>query len=269
MALIIVRHGEIYTKSEYVRQLFIQTLYSRLQNALPGATVRSAKWRLYVEGGPDDAMERISRVFGVVSFSPAIEIPPTIEKMREVGLSLVKARLNKRTAFAVRTHRLDKNFPVKSPDVSREVGGYIQDATGAPVDLDNPKVCLNIEIFSGKAHLFTETYPGPGGLPLGTAGRMLALIDGKNSVLAAWMMMKRGLIVTPEFADKKAEKLFSVLEKWGYSQHRKSAELGVITGETDPRKFAQLWASFNVPVYAPLIGLDKKQLAALEKKVFK
>lgn len=268
---VIVRHGEIFTKSEPVRRIFVDRLVRNIRQMLPGRRVINAKWRVFVFPKDDADEERVldalSRVFGVVSFSPCIESSPDIGSLKKDGLALVKPLMKHSETFAVKTQRLTKQGPT-SLDINIAVGAHIKDATGAKVDLGSPGVCLGIEIYAGHAYLFAQSLAGPGGLPLGTAGKVIALVDDKYSVMAAWMMMKRGATVFPSIEGQKAKKAFGILGKWGYSQTDDSDALAVVSGVRDVKEMLRIAAGFNVPLFAPLIGLDKKSIASLEKKVF-
>jgi thiamine biosynthesis protein ThiI len=93
--------------------------------------------------------------------------------------------------------RADKGFPLSSPDVERELGRRVQAARGWPVDLSNPAMVIRVEILPGEIFYNFGRQPGPGGLPSGTAGRVVALLSGGiDSPVAAYRMMRRGCAVT-------------------------------------------------------------------------
>jgi thiamine biosynthesis protein ThiI len=109
-----------------------------------------------------------------------------------------QAGLGPGRTFRISARRADKSFPLVSPEVERRVGAAVVAATQAPVDLEAPEVEIGIEIQPGRALVFGETIPGPGGLPLSTQGRVVALLsNGIDSPVAAWLMMKRGCGVIP------------------------------------------------------------------------
>jgi thiamine biosynthesis protein ThiI len=97
-------------------------------------------------------------------------------------------------SFRILTRRADKNFALKSPEIDREVGAAVKEATGIPVDLENPELTIRIEILPTAAFYSVGRYSGPGGLPVGISGRGMALISGGiDSPVAAYRMMRRGL----------------------------------------------------------------------------
>jgi len=240
--MIIVRHGEIYTKSPPVRRQFIEKLAQNIRAALPDAKIVKKRWRILVYAEDErKAVEKLKRVFGVVSFSTCIETDAELGKIKkavERFLPKIKGK-----TFAVRAQRLTKEL-FESQRINEVIGDFVRKRAKAKVNLDNPKVTLGIEIYDGRAYVFIDKHAGAGGLPLGTAGKML-LIKSKNSGLAAWMIRKRGIEV-----DVKAK-----------------YPLGAVTGETDVGRFLRLKKKYKVPVYAPLIGLNKKELDELKKKV--
>jgi len=128
-------------------------------------------------------------------------------------------------SFRVHTKRADKCFPLTSPEVNRRLGARIQQATGAPVDLEHAALTVAVDILPGRAVFSLEKRPGPGGLPVGTSGRVLALLSGGiDSPVAAWRMMRRGCRVdfvhfhSVPFLDRtsqeKARELYRLLLEW-------------------------------------------------------
>ncbi len=61
------------------------------------------------------------------------------------------------------------------------------------VDVKHPDLTIHCEI-RDLAYLYTSPKPGPGGLPVSTAGKgMLLLSGGIDSPVAAYRMAQRGL----------------------------------------------------------------------------
>jgi thiamine biosynthesis protein ThiI len=240
--MITVRHGEIYTKSPPVRRQFIEKLAQNIRVALPDAKIVKKRWRILVYAKDEKkALDKLGQVFGVVSFSTCIETDAemaSIKKAVEKFLPKIKGR-----TFAVRAQRLTKEL-MESQRINEVIGDFVRKKAKAKVDLSSPQVTLGIEIYDGRAYIFIDKHAGAGGLPLGTAGKML-LIKSKNSGLAAWMIRKRGIEVDVK------------------TKH----PLGAVTGEADVSKFLKLKKKHKVPIYAPLIGLNKKEIDELKKKV--
>jgi len=239
--MITVRHGEIFTKSPPVRRQFIARLTQNIRHALPEAKIVQKRWRVLVYSRNEEkALEAPGRVFGITSFSTCIETDATLASIKKAVEKLLPEIRGK--TFAVRAQRLTKEL-MESQKINEIIGDFVRKKAKAKVNLDNPQVTLGIEIYDGKAYIFIDRYSGIGGLPLGTAGKML-LLKSKDSGLAAWMIRKRGIEV----------------------EAKAKYPLGVVTGETDIARFLKLKKRYNLPVYAPLIGLNKKELEKLKKK---
>ena len=187
--MIIVRHGEIFTKSEEVRRRFILRLSQNIRAALPGAKIANRRMRLFVEADDEAAaIARLRKVFGIVSLSRAQVLP---WGMPEISGKAVEMSKGRKGSFAVRCQRLSKNFPLTSQQVNGEIGAAVKESTGLRVDLVKPDHVLHIEIFEKHAYLYSNSVEAVGGLPLGTSGYFLAG-DDDYSLLAAWLMMRRG-----------------------------------------------------------------------------
>ena len=180
------------------RPRFEDRLRSNLERALaPLARVRSRRlWGRLLLELPDDAppaevAQRIAKVFGVAYASVATSAEPTLEAIGALVDRFVAGRTF--GSFGVRARRVDKSLPFRSRDLAREIGARVQAKTGARVDLEQPELWIELHVLHGEALLLHERWPGPGGLPVGSAGRALALISGGiDSPVAAWLLAKRG-----------------------------------------------------------------------------
>ena len=224
-----MRYGEIALKGanrgEFVRRLRRNIRDCLKKNDLAGEVSISGS-RLFVESeDPQGVLEHVKRVFGIVSLSPVRQVGRSIDAMREEALRLARSwGLDKDHSFRVRARRADKSFPHISPEIDRLVGEHIVRETGAKVDLSaGADLTIGAEVRVDGALVFGETVPGPGGLPLGSQGRVVALISGGiDSPVAAWMMMKRGCGVIPVHfrqSDVEAEKALDncrVLGRYAY-----------------------------------------------------
>jgi len=163
----------------------------------------SERGRIYVETDDDEAGRSIlRRVFGVVSFSEAVECPADIDVICRVMVIYSHHLVKKAASFAIRSRR-SGTHKFTSRDVAVAAGKAIQDAhPSLKVDLGRPDIELFVEVRQNRAFIFHEVIEGPGGLPLGSQGRMLALVDGDRGMVAAWMMMKRGCKVTAVATDR-------------------------------------------------------------------
>ncbi len=229
MGLILVRYGELALKGAN-RPFFARRLARNLrvclrENALPGS-VEIVGSRLYVSTPEvERAIPSLQRVFGVVSLSPVAEAPKDMGAMTAAAIRLAQeSGLGPDKSFRIEARRADKSFPVTSPEIGRDLGGAVVEATGARVDLSPAAdVTIGVEVTRGEVLLYGQVYPGPGGFPLGVAGRVVALMSGGiDSPVAAWMMMKRGCNVIPlhfRHNDVEVAKFLDncrLLESWSY-----------------------------------------------------
>ncbi len=181
------------------RSFFEKKLVENIQKALgkiPGSKVKRMSGMILFEfkNKKDKAkvQDKLGKVFGISNFSFAEEVKQDLESFKKKAMELLKKE--KFNTFAVRTQRTNKNFPLKSMKIEREVGDYIlQNSKGKKVNLGNPDITCHIAIVEKRAFIYFEKIKGPGGLPVGTAGKVISLLSGGfDSPVAAWRMMKRG-----------------------------------------------------------------------------
>lgn len=196
---ILVRYGEIALKGKN-RSFFEKKLFNNMKTSLRGqdAGVARLHGRFLVTGpdsGKDEIIERLSRIFGLVSVSPVATAPLDPEAVQNKVLELLEGRPLPGESFKVEARRSNKNFPLTSPELNRIIGAAILEKhPRLKVDLHDPSFRVFIEIGAGEAYLYHDSTPGPGGLPVGATGRALLLLSGGiDSPAAGWMAMKRGL----------------------------------------------------------------------------
>lgn len=204
MGLILLRYGEIALKGQN-RTYFLRKLRRNVRTCLRANNIEGQVWqegqRVYVEtDSVESAVEALRKVFGLVSLSPVSTVQSDLDDIVREGIAAAhRAELDPTRTFRVQARRADKSFPFISPEIERRVGGAIAEATGAPVDLSrNAQVEIGVEVRSERTLIFGETFSGPGGLPLGSQGRVVSLLSsGIDSPVASWLMMKRGCGVIP------------------------------------------------------------------------
>ena len=196
--LILVRYGEVALKGGN-RSFFINRLVRNISNALNGIEHRIIKDRgrilvVLPEGSLKlaEAVNRLKKVFGIVSFSRVVKVEKDLHVIMQKALEMVEKQ--QIDTFKVESRRADKAFPVKSPEICRQVGAYIlENSENIRVDVHQPELLINIEIREG-AYIFAGQEKGSGGLPTGTGGRGLLLLSGGiDSPVAGWMVAKRGV----------------------------------------------------------------------------
>jgi thiamine biosynthesis protein ThiI len=198
-ALILVRYGELGLKSAPVRREFERTLRQNIleQFATSGEAcrLRSDRGHLYVEAEDGArALRILRRVFGVTSISEVIEVPTEEAAIRTAALALIDPLLTEGSRFAVRARRTGQHA-FTSQELAARLGGDILERFSdrhPTVDLTHPTVEIAVEVRDARTYLSTRRERGPGGLPLGVAGRVVALVDGRRGALGAYLLMKRG-----------------------------------------------------------------------------
>jgi thiamine biosynthesis protein ThiI len=270
--LVLVRYHEIALKGKN-RPFFLDKLSKNLARAtadLPGVRVRRLAGRLSVEL-PDDAWPearaRLSRVFGVANFSRIHQAPPDPAALAPAVVKAVAGRTL--GSFRVTTRRGWKGFPLRSSEIDRALGAAVVRATGARVDLHHPETTLFVEVHKDRVLFSFEKEPGPGGFPVGSSGRVMALLSGGiDSPVAAWRMMKRGCTVyfatfhAFPLQDRtlmdKARALARALARWQY----RSRLLLVPFGGAQQAIVASCPAPLRVVLYRRLMVRIAEALAA-------
>ena len=272
----------------------------------------------------DEAVKRLLKVFGIAALSRAAAVEKDFDIiLANAGKYLEEELLSART-FKVEAKRSDKNFPLKSPEICREVGGKIlSQFPHLRVDVHNPDVIVNIEIRDSYAFIHGNQLKGAGGMPVGSSGRAALLVSGGiDSPVAGWMMAKRGLnlvgihFASPPYTSQRAEmKVHTLCRKVSQYCGRiplfvvpftkiqeeiktncpedlftlimrrlmmRCAEIialredcgALITGESVGQVASQTMQAIactdavpNLPVFRPLIGMDKDEVVAISRKI--
>ncbi|NLO88985.1 MAG: tRNA 4-thiouridine(8) synthase ThiI [Clostridia bacterium] len=229
--VILVRYGEIGLKGKnriYFERMLINNIRRSLGD-LQGIEVTREHGRLYVkhEDQPGKVIERLRRVFGIVSLSPARVVLLDMEAVKKGALDEVKDNLRSGDTFKVETKRANKKFPYQSPEINSMVGEYIlKNIEGLKVDVKNPLYTVKIEIRENSAYIYSTSYLAPGGLPVGATGKGGLMISGGiDSPVAGWLAMKRGVEIigihfhsfpfTSERSKEKVVELCRVLATYG------------------------------------------------------
>ena len=202
--ILILRYGELALKGRN-RATFENLLIKQTRRVLKDLegwklTRPSRRWILDLGGNdPEEVVKRLQKVFGYVSFSPAVVLKePTIEDIKETARLIAQNIDPGVETFKVNTRRVDKKFPFESLEVSKELGGVVlKELDGRlKVDVHNPQWVLNVEIRPEGTYLFSQSYPGQGGLPYGSGSKALLLLSGGiDSPVAGYLIMKRGAVV--------------------------------------------------------------------------
>lgn len=272
----------------------------------------------------DSACDIVSKVFGVSAFCRACEIEKDMSVIKNTAAEYLKNELESAKTFKVIAKRSDKKFPLTSPEICREVGGYLLSKFhNLKVDVIDPEVTVVIEIRDKNAYIHSSQINGAGGIPTGTGGRAMLLISGGiDSPVAGYMMAKRGLEITaihfaspPYTSDRALEKVKDLLRQMTHYTGRiklytvcfteiqeqirdrvreeystlvmrrfmmriankiaqKDGSLSLITGESLGQVASQTLPAIcctdavsDMPVFRPLIGMDKEEIVAISRKI--
>ncbi len=272
----------------------------------------------------DEVSDRISRVFGIAAYSRALQVEKDMGVILENAPKYLADQLKNAKTFKVEGKRADKKFPLKSPEISAEVGGAIlSQFPHLKVDVKNPEILVTIEIREKFAFIRGNQTKGAGGMPTGTAGKSAILISGGiDSPVAAYMMAKRGLVlnaihfasppytspqseekvhnllrqvsrysgnitlftvgfteIQEEIRDKCPEELFTlIMRRFMMRISQRIAERedckALITGESLGQVASQTLnalactdAVVSMPVFRPVIGLDKDEIIKVSRKI--
>ena len=197
---LVVHYHEVGLKGRN-RDFFERTLAQNLKRALRGtgySKLRRGFGRIVIDFEPEArvelAAERAARVFGVAYVGAGRGVEPELDTIGDVALELMLAEPFE--SFRVRSRRTHSTCTHKSSEIQEAVGARIKEATGGRVDLRNAEATAWVELFAGAGIVYRKRLRGPGGLPAGTSGRMLALLSGGiDSPVAAWRMGLRGATV--------------------------------------------------------------------------
>ena len=203
--VILLKLGEIALKG-LNRKAFEDVLLKNIRRRLGKAgefTVASRQSTIYVEPADgqadmDLAEERVRKVFGVVGYARAGIAEKDLKSIQELAARYLEEELEEAATFKVECKRSDKKFPLKSPEIAAEVGGYLLERfPHLRVDVHQPDVTVRVEVREVGAYVHTDPKPGAGGIPVGTGGKAAILISGGlDSPVAAWTMAKRGVELT-------------------------------------------------------------------------
>ena len=228
--LLLLKNGEIVLKGLNRRQ-FEDALKKNIKialNPLGRFEIASAQSAITVKPlsdgiDLDEVCERVSHIFGIVSFSrAALCEEKTMEAVLSTAPDYLEQKLRAAKTFKVEAKRSDKKFPLKSPEICAELGGEILSRfPHLKVDVHKPDVTVYVEIRDFGAYIHSDPVRGAGGMPVGTGGKAVILISGGiDSPVAAYMMAKRGLRLTavhfasPPYTSARAEdKVVRLLQK--------------------------------------------------------
>lgn len=231
--IILIKNGELVLKG-LNRNTFEDILIKNMKKALKELgefKFTKSQSTIMVESENEDcdldeAVSVLKKVFGIAALSRAAVAEKDMDSIMAISRDYLAEELNMAKTFKVEAKRSDKKFPLKSPEISRELGGFLLSKFNhLKVDVHNPDVTVTVEIRDNYAFIRGNNIKGAGGMPVGTSGRAAVLISGGiDSPVAAYMMAKRGIELvavhfasppfTTELAEKKVMELLKRVAKY-------------------------------------------------------
>lgn len=329
--IILVKYGEMALKGLNKRtfeDILVKNIKRRLKS-LGKTNITRAQSTIVIDPtdnqyDTDEAVDRLKKVFGIAALCRAAVCEKQFDDIKRVSLEYLEEALGSASTFKVTAKRADKSFPMKSPEICRELGGSILSRfSHLKVDVNNPEVTVTVEIRDTKAYVHGENIKGAGGLPVGTSGNaMLLLSGGIDSPVAGYMLAKRGVhisaihYVSPPYTSERArlkveqlcekmtdycgsiaffcvpfteiqeaiknhcpEEFFTIIMRrlmMEIAQRISEREkcLALITGESVGQVASQTMnaiactdAVCRMPVFRPLIGMDKTEIVETARKI--
>jgi thiamine biosynthesis protein ThiI len=275
MTVLLVHYHEIALKARN-RPFFVNQLVRNLKRAtadFPVRRIQKLPGRLLLELAGENAAqevaERVRRVFGVANCCSALRCDLDLEALKDTAAKALAGRPFQ--TFRVTARRAYKTFPLTSPQLNEILGTFVLERFPARVDLKNPELTLFVDILPKEAFIYLEKVPGPGGLPVGVAGRVIALLSGGiDSPVAAYRMMRRGCQVSfvhfhgAPFLDRrtqeKTREIVKLLTRYQYT----SRLYLVPFGEVQQEVVVNTPAPYRVLLYRRLMARIAEHLASLE-----
>lgn len=329
--IVLVKYGEMALKrlnKKTFEDMLTKNIKRRIKS-LGKFICTSAQSTLYITPDDDSAdlsevVERVGKIFGIAALCRACVCEKDFEDITEKSVEYLSEILGGAVSFKVTAKRADKSFPMKSPDICRELGGILLERfPNLHVDVNAPEVTVTVEIRDTNAYVHAENIKGAGGLPVGSSGKaMLLLSGGIDSPVAGWMMAKRGVhiaaihYVSPPYTSDRAqlkveqlcekltdycggiafycvpfteiqeaikdncpEEFFTIIMRRLMMEIAqriadKDGCLALITGESVGQVASQTMAAIactdavcRIPVFRPLIGMDKTEIIEIARKI--
>ena len=200
--VIMAKYGEIALKGlnkNTFEDLLVRNIKRRIKNCGEFHITRNQS-TIYISpenesADMEKAIDWVTKTFGVAAVQRAAVLPKDFDEIVKQGMPYLEEALSGAKTFKVDAKRSDKKFPLKTPDIQRELGAAILEAyPHLTVDVHDPDVTVLCEIRDSNAYLNAQRIIGVGGIPVGSSGTALLLLSGGiDSPVAAYMMAKRGI----------------------------------------------------------------------------
>ncbi|WP_430509559.1 tRNA uracil 4-sulfurtransferase ThiI [Gottfriedia solisilvae] len=215
---ILIRYGEMTTKGKN-RGRFTSILRENVRNRLKSfenIKITATRDRMYIKLNGEDhekVAASLKQVFGIHTFSYARKVETELEAIKKGALQAIEELGDTVKTFKVNAQRSYKQFPLNTPQLNRELGGYIlQNTEHLTVDVHNPDVAVRVEVRDDATYITCGEEYGAGGYPVGVGGKVMLLLSGGiDSPVAAYMLLKRGVSIeaihfeSPPFTSDRAK----------------------------------------------------------------
>ncbi len=272
---ILIRVGELALKSDQVQRKWFRIL---LENIHAGLKQAGIDYRLEVNPNRifvfsqkiPEAISTLRKIFGIVSLSPVWQCHSELAEIRLLATDIAEQvlKLNEKKSFAIRARRAG-HHKFSSKLIAEEAGAAVKRITNAKVNLSNPEFEIEIECRSRNTYIFTEKISAVGGLPLGTGGKVLALLENEEGAFAALMIAKRGceiVLLAKSFEPVEIVKIFYIGRELELFATKNFSELEeileqkkincIVAGEKISKKIEKLLNEKNILILQPLEGLS-------------
>ena len=329
--ILLLKDGEIALKGlnkSTFENILVKNIRRRIEDLGP-VTVQKAQSTIYVKPKTDDydedeALRRLQKVLGIAALSKARMVEKDFEKIKAEAVAYLSDVLPFVHTFKVEAKRADKSFPLTSPQICAELGGFLLSRFhNLKVDVKQPDVVVTVEVRDFGAYIHAAKLEGAGGMPIGSSGKALLLISGGiDSPVAGYMMAKRGIevsaihFVSPPYTSERAlqkveslcermcdylgrvpfyvvpfteiqeqirrncpEELFTIIMrrmmmKIALRVAKQNDMQALITGESVGQVASQTIGALactdavsDMPVFRPLIGMDKGEIVEISRKI--
>ncbi len=196
---ILIRYGDLTLKGKNQKE-FLRQLYALMNLKLKGLNIeiKNTRDRSYItllDTDYKEVIKRLDYVSGLHSYSLVVKCESNLDIIKETSVLLINETIKEVTPFKVESKRADKNFPLTSQEMSKEIAGYVlSNCNQLTVDVHNPKVTLHVELRNDATYIYLDEIKGMGGFPVGIAGKgLLMLSGGIDSPVAGYLAQKQGV----------------------------------------------------------------------------
>ncbi len=272
MGIILIRYCEIGLKSLPVRKRFETVLRDNILSLLANdgveALITTTEGRFFLESDDiEGCVSVLRRTFGIASVSVAETCSSDMEDICATAARYSRGRIGPGESFAVRARR-EGSHPYNSMELAKEAGSAIfiaNEDVGVKVSLKEPDREIFIEVRNSTAYIFDAYVNCPGGLPMGSQGKVLAEIDGDRSIVSAWTMMRRGcrVFVTGDGDDSVLRMYDPGLRSLDPDELDRKGFLAKISGAGIDTVGDYDYGGSDLPVFFPTVGMTDEETSDL------